>query len=194
MHAVLHLSSMSFFIPDHQTILLSASIFVEPRCPKFSASTTCLFSSSGTTILSAANSKRNRLLISLKTKKNSSGALSFRLFLTHIISCNNSGSNEVLWIEVFRSSMKWKSVFFSNYLRLWCSSFSVFQSHSWVEYNVPSFGRNHFPWGPRCEKWTDREFANSFSSCAWNCLGFVFNLHQCIRNFLFRVGTRFLVC
>ena len=95
MHAVLvlHLISMSFSIPDQQNKWLSASIFVEPGCPKCSAS--CLFSSSGNTILSPAISKRNRSVISLKTGENSSGALLFCLFLTHIFICGSFGSAEV---------------------------------------------------------------------------------------------------
>ena len=67
-HLVLFLL-MFFFIPDHQNMLLSASISFEPGCPNCSASTTCLFYSSGTTILSPANSKPNHSLVSLRTKK-----------------------------------------------------------------------------------------------------------------------------
>ena len=82
MHAMqaLHLFSMSFFIPDHQNLLPSASIFVEPGCPKCNASTTCLLGSSETTILSPANSKPNRLLILLKMGENSTRGLFFCLF------------------------------------------------------------------------------------------------------------------
>ena len=70
MHAVhvLHSVSMFFFSLDHQKILRSASIFVEPGCQKCSASTTCHFISSGTTILSPANSKPNRSVLSLRIR------------------------------------------------------------------------------------------------------------------------------
>ena len=85
------LFSMSVFILD-QNILLSGNIFVEPGFLKCSASTTRLFSSSGPTILSPANSKVNRLVVSLKARENSSGSLSFCLFLTYIFSCSNFGS------------------------------------------------------------------------------------------------------
>ena len=46
LHAVpmLHLFLMSFLILDQQNVLLSASIFIEPGCPKSSASTICFFS------------------------------------------------------------------------------------------------------------------------------------------------------
>ena len=66
---LLHLFSMFFFIPDHQNILLSASIFVEPECLEESASTTGLFSLSGIAILYPANNKPDRSVISLETGK-----------------------------------------------------------------------------------------------------------------------------
>ena len=114
MHSVhgLHLFSMSFFIPDHQNILLCASIFAEPGFPKCSASTTVLFSSSGVTILSSVNNKQNRSVTLLKTGQNSLGALFFCLLRTHIFNCNTFGSTEVLCIIVLKSIMELNSAFF----------------------------------------------------------------------------------
>ena len=67
---VLHPFSICFFFPGHQNMLLSLSIFADPGCPKCSASTTALFGLSRITILSAANNRTNRSVISLKTEKN----------------------------------------------------------------------------------------------------------------------------
>ena len=50
-------------------LFFPASIYVEPGCPKYSASSTCLFSSSETTMLSPAISKPNRSVISLKPER-----------------------------------------------------------------------------------------------------------------------------
>ena len=82
MHAVhvLHLFSISFLIPDHQNTLLFASIFVESRCPKCSALTTCFFSSSEFTILSPAHIEPNCSICLLKNKETSSGFSLFACF------------------------------------------------------------------------------------------------------------------
>ena len=86
MHAVhvLHLFLMSFLIPGHQNIMLSASISFEAGSPKCSARTTCYFSSAEIKILSPATSREKCSLIWLKTGEIFSGALSFCLFLKHI--------------------------------------------------------------------------------------------------------------
>ena len=114
MHAmhVLHLFSTSFLITDHQNILFSALIFVEPRCPKYILSTTCFFRSSGITIFSPANSKPNRSVMSLKTEENFFGAFSFYLFLTHVFCFSHLGSTEVLCNRVFDSIIKLNSTSF----------------------------------------------------------------------------------
>ena len=67
MHAmhVLYLFSMSFLIPDHQNVVLSASYFVKLGCLRCSASTTC-FNSSGITSLLPKNNWPNQLVSSLK--------------------------------------------------------------------------------------------------------------------------------
>ena len=44
---VLDFYSTFYRIPAHENMLLSASIFINPVCPKCSASTICLFNSSG---------------------------------------------------------------------------------------------------------------------------------------------------
>ena len=64
MHAVnvLHLISISFLTPDHQSLLLSTNILVNSGWPKYSAFTICPFSSSRITIFSPANSQRKHLL------------------------------------------------------------------------------------------------------------------------------------
>ena len=82
MHAVhvLNLFPLSFFIQDHQNILLSASVFVEPACPMYSSSLTCIVSSSGATILSPAVFKPKRTVIQLKTEESISEALFFVYF------------------------------------------------------------------------------------------------------------------
>ena len=69
---VVHFSSMSFSISAHQNMLRSASIFVDPGCPKCSASTICFFNLSGTTTLSPANRKPNDSVSLVKTGKNPS--------------------------------------------------------------------------------------------------------------------------
>ena len=127
MHAmdVLRLLSISFFISDHQNILPSANIFVEPECPKCNSSTSCFFNSSETTILSPANSKANRSVMSLKTGEISSGAPSLCLFRTHFFSYTSFGSTEVLFIRIFRSIMKLNPAFFKFSSLL----FLVFRSH-----------------------------------------------------------------
>ena len=122
MHAVhvLHLFSISSFIPDHQNLLRSASVFDEPECLKWIASTTALFNSSATTILSPANSKPNQSFGGLaKTRRESLGALSFCLLRTQIFSCNSLGATKVLCIKVFGSNMNLNSAFFK------CSTASV---------------------------------------------------------------------
>ena len=73
----LHFSSMSFHITDQQNLLLSASIFVEPGCPKYSAFTTCFLNTSGITNLPPAMSKTNLPVSLVKTGENSSGVHSF---------------------------------------------------------------------------------------------------------------------
>ena len=102
---MLHLFLMSFFIPDHQNILLSATIFPESGCRKCSASIACLFSSSRITIFSNANSKQRCSVISLKAGEKSSG-LSLCSFPTHILSCSNFRLTEVLCVTVFKSIKK----------------------------------------------------------------------------------------
>ena len=67
------LFSLSFLIPDRQKRLPFATIFVEPGCRKCSASTACLFGSSGIGILSPAISEQNLSVILLKTGANCSG-------------------------------------------------------------------------------------------------------------------------
>ena len=59
MHAlhVLHLFLTSFLVANPQNIMLSASIFIKPGCPKCTASTTCFFNSWVIRILSPANNK-----------------------------------------------------------------------------------------------------------------------------------------
>ena len=94
------------FIPGQQIMLLSASIFVEPVCPKCSASTTCLFISSWITILSPVENKSIRLVILLRTEEISSGALSFWLLRTHIFRCSSFRPADVLFVRVFTSIMK----------------------------------------------------------------------------------------
>ena len=129
MHAmhVVHLFSRSFLIPDHQNRLLSASIFVEPGCPKCSASTTCFFNSSGITILSPVRNKPNRLISSLKTGENSSGAHSLRLFCKRIFNCNSFRSTKVFWIRFFTSTKKFNSAFlrFSSASATFLLGFSI---------------------------------------------------------------------
>ena len=108
---VLQVSSMSFHIPAHQNMLPSVEIFFDPLRSKCGASTTCFLSSSGTTILSLTNSRPNRSVSSVKTVENSSGACSFRLFRKQIFNCSNFGSIEVLWIVVFKFTMRLISAF-----------------------------------------------------------------------------------
>ena len=190
MHAlhVLHLFSMSFFNPDYQIYCFFASIFVEPGCPKCSASTTCHSSSSGTTVLSPANSKPNCSVISLKTGDNSSAALSFCLFLTNIFNCSNLGSTEFLWIEVFRSIMKLNSAFLI-FFRLRCSSFSGFQSHGWRECYLSSFQRYHNLWGPRWKKWAKISPFHFPRCLIWVRICFV--LLRCFSSLLIRAWNSF---
>ena len=59
---VLHLFSISFLTPDHQSLLLSANIVVKSGWLKYSAFTICRFSSRRITIFSPANNKRKHLL------------------------------------------------------------------------------------------------------------------------------------
>ena len=149
MHAmhVLHLFSTTFLITDHQNILFSAIIFIGPRCPNYFLSTTCLSTSSGITILSPANSKPNRSVISLKTGENFFGAFSFSLFVTYVFCFSHFGSTEVLCIRVLESIIKLNSASFIFRLRR--SSFSVFESHGRLEYSESSFQRYHNLLGQR---------------------------------------------
>ena len=144
MHAVhvLHLFSISFFNLDHRNILLSASIFEEPGCPKYSESTTDLSSSSGSTTLSPTNNKPNRSVISKKTLEKFSGVLFTWLLETHVFRFFNFWSTAVLSIRVCTSL---KLGFFQVFLRFFLVL--VCRSHDWFEYDGLSFRRYRRIWG-----------------------------------------------
>ena len=111
---MLHSSLMSFFIPDHKKMLISAKIFVEPGCPMSVASAACFPNCLRITILYPANSKPNSFVSPLKTGNNSWKAHSFWLFLKEIFNWNSFRSTKVLLIRVFMSTMK-LNFFFSRY-------------------------------------------------------------------------------
>ena len=110
---VLRLFSVSFLIPDHQNMVLSASICVEPRYPTCRAYTTCFFSSSETTTLSPANNKPKPSIKPLNIGKIVSAARSFRNFCKHIFNFSTFGSTNVLGNRVHISTMKLNSTFLS---------------------------------------------------------------------------------
>ena len=125
---VLHLISMSFLIPDHQIILLSARVFPWTRVSEVqSVSTVCFFSSSGITILSPANNKLSGAVSSLKTEKDFSVALSFWISLTQIFSCGTFRSTDYFCLKVFNLPKKLNSAFIktSSVLAFFVSGFSI---------------------------------------------------------------------
>ena len=159
---VAYSSLMSLLIPDRHNMLLSVCIFVEPECPKCIASTNSFFNFSWIRLLSPTNNKPNRSIISLKTGDNSPGARFFCSFRRTILNCKSSGSTEVLWIGVFKSTAKPK---FSFWRIFSASAFMIFDCHlcDLLEQSVP-FSRQcrslsclpwenlllvallHFPW------------------------------------------------
>ena len=104
---VLHLFLISFLIRDHQQMLLSASTFVKPGCPKCSASTTCFFNYSGMKNLSTAKTAKSFGKLAENPRK----IFGSPFYSKQIFNCNSFGSTEVSWIRVFKSTMKWDSAF-----------------------------------------------------------------------------------
>ena len=135
---VLLLSPLHILISDLQNLLISARFFLEPSCPKCSASTICFFSSWWTKVFPPKNRQPKRSLSSLNTGENSLGACSFWLlsiFNCSSFLCVNRG-------YVFKSTIYLSSEFFEF---SYASAFFIFSSlsHDLLGYNVSSFLQNH---------------------------------------------------